>query len=68
MDSTFYSVLGHPQIRQLKIRHSPFWDEPQSVCDGFHKRTVTVILDYAKAYDTVWHDGIVKKLCDMGIA
>jgi hypothetical protein len=41
----------------------------QSIDDGFQRRerTVLTLLDYAKAYDKVWRDGLISKLIDMGI-
>ena len=41
----------------------------QDVSDGFQerKRTVLVTLDYAKAFDTVWRDGLLWKLVEMGV-
>jgi hypothetical protein len=41
----------------------------QSVDDSFQRRerTVLALLDYAKAYDKVWRDGLICKLIDMGI-
>ena len=32
-----------------------------------NKKTYAFFLDIQKAYDTVWHDGLLYKLWDMGV-
>ena len=41
----------------------------QSVSDGFEekKRTVLTLLDFEKAYDKVWKDGLIFKMVKMGL-
>ena len=43
----------------------------QSISDGFQarpsNRTVLALLDYSKAYDTVWRDGLLGALMDSGV-
>ena len=43
----------------------------QFVSDGFQstniERTVLMIFDYSKAYDTVWRTGLLQKMLDIGI-
>ena len=43
----------------------------QFVSDGFHstnkERTVLMLFDYSKAYDTVWRTGLLQKMLDIGI-
>ena len=41
----------------------------QSIANGFHskpmKRTLLVLIDFQRAFDTVWRHGLLKKLMDM---
>ena len=43
----------------------------QFVCDGFQStnngRTVLILFDYSKAYDTVWRTGLLQKMLDIGV-
>ena len=41
----------------------------QDVVDGFNRResTAALFIDIEKAYDSVWHDGLLYKLSEMGI-
>ena len=43
----------------------------QTVADGFHsspmKRTVMTLIDFSRAFDTVWKWGLYKKLHDLGL-
>ena len=41
----------------------------QTISDGFQDRekTTLALLDYAKAYDKVWRDGLLLKMIDMGV-
>ena len=43
----------------------------QFVSDGFQstnkKRTVFMLFDYSKAYDTVWRTGLLQKMLDIGV-
>ena len=42
----------------------------QFISDGFQstnkKRTVIMLIDYSKAYDTVWRTGLLQKMLDIG--
>jgi hypothetical protein len=43
----------------------------QSISDGFHSpkpanRTVLATVDFSRAFDSVWHRGLLHKLCVMG--
>ena len=43
----------------------------QFVCDGYQstnkERTVLMLFDYSKAYDTVWRTGLHQKMPDIGV-
>lgn len=54
---------SHRSVEDQLIRLS------QEISDGFHNRqkTTMALLDYAKAYDKVWKDGLISKMYDMGI-
>ena len=43
----------------------------QFVSDGFQstnkERTVLILFDYSKAYDTVWRTGLLQKMLDIGV-
>ena len=43
----------------------------QFVSDGFQstnkERTVLMLFDYSKAYDTVWRTGLLQKMLDIGV-
>ena len=43
----------------------------QFVSDGFHstnkERTVLMLFDYSKAYDTVWRTSLIQKMLDIGV-
>ena len=45
--------------------------QKQLVSDGFQstnkERTVLMLVDYSKAYDTVWRNGLLQKMLDIGI-
>ena len=42
----------------------------QNVWDGYQRRekTCLVLFDFERAFDTVWHDGLLSKLGEMGVS
>ena len=42
----------------------------QNVWDGYQRRekTCLVLFDFERAFDTVWHDGLLSKLIEMGVS
>lgn len=43
----------------------------QSIGDGFNRRppnrTLLALIDFSRAFDRVWHNGLYRKMCDEGI-
>ena len=67
------SLLSPWQAGYRKRRHTT--DQclrlSQFVSDGFQstnkERTVLMLFDYSKAYDTVWRTGLLQKMLDIGV-
>ena len=59
------------RVPQAPMYHRPMPQIFQFVGDGFQstnkERTVHMLFDYSKAYDTVWRTGLLQKMLDIGV-